>query len=447
DSEATRTSFASEFSGDKMVSLCEPEACSWTEVFALLLSPGIPYCHPAPHPTVAAAKQSGVEVVSDIEIFARAALPASIVAITGTNGKSTTTALICHILAHAGRKTEMGGNIGRGVLALEALGADGTYVLELSSYQLETTSSLSADVAILLNISPDHLDRHGGFEGYVKAKKRIFRNARADSSAVIGLDDVASRRIHKDLVSANKQQVIPVSGAKVIEGGVYQQDGNLIDDRYGMAEAVYCLSRSPALPGEHNAQNAAAAYAACAALGLPREDIIEGLETFPGLVHRQERVAVIDGISYINDSKATNPEAAARALACSQRVYWIAGGRAKEGGFEDLFPYFSNLAGAYLIGEAEEILAAALEKRLKGEVRVLRCGTLEKALEVASSDAKRDKMTTEEGDAEIIQPVILLSPACASFDQFPDFEARGNRFRELVAGLPDAPSQLAGGAA
>lgn len=393
----------------------------------LVLSPGIPHRHPRPHPVVDRAKAAGCPVVSDIELFARAALPATTLGVTGTNGKSTTCALIGHILAHAGKRAQVGGNIGTAVLALESLDGDGFYVLELSSYQLETTLSLACEVAVLLNLSPDHLDRHGGLAGYVAAKRRIFASQQAQMTAVVGVDDDLSREILLDLRRAGRHRVIPVSGNEPAPGGVYAREGILVDDLDARARRVLELARAPHLPGIHNAQNAAAAYAVCRTVGIDAEVIAEALEVFPGLPHRQELVFTIDGIAYINDSKATNPEAAARALACYQRVYWIAGGRAKDGSLAELKPYLSRIVEAFLIGEAQDLFAS----QLQGVVPFRRSGDLGQAVTQASEAAQQASRAGSEEE----RPIILLSPACASFDQFPDFEVRGDAFRQLVRDL------------
>ncbi len=414
------------------IPLGDPTRIDWGEISLMVLSPGIPYQHPQPHPVVATVKGGGGQVVSDIELLARADPKAKVLGITGTNGKSTTTALVGHILHEAGRVIAVGGNIGTPALALEWLDDDGFYVLELSSYQLETTFSLSCDVAMLLNISPDHLDRHGGWDGYVAAKRRIFDQQARGTAAVIGIDDPTCHNIFLDLSGEDGRRIIPVSGACKAEGGVYATDGRLIDDLDGQAEPVLDLSETPHLPGSHNAQNAAAAYAACRVVGLTREVITEGLRSFSGLTHRQELVTLIEGIAYVNDSKATNPDAAARALACYERIFWIAGGRAKEEGLAELEPYLSRIVEAFLIGEAGESFARAL----RGKVAVRQCGTLDKAVSEASVTALQD--ARRRGDDT--PGVVLFSPACASFDQFADFEARGDAFRHLVLNLEGAAS-------
>jgi UDP-N-acetylmuramoylalanine--D-glutamate ligase len=408
------------------VPISDPSRADWCGASLLVLSPGIPYEHPRPHPAVTAVRACGREVVGDVELLARAEPKAKLFGITGTNGKSTTTALVGHILHQAGRTAAVGGNIGTPALALEWLDADGFYVLELSSYQLETTFSLDCEVAMLLNISPDHLDRHGGWEGYVAAKRRIFNWQASHAHAVIGIDDPTCCAIFEDLRATDDRRVIPISGSRQAPGGVYLADGCLIDDLDDRAERIIDMCDAPRLPGPHNAQNAAAAYAACRSVGLSGEVIAEGLRTFSGLAHRQELVAVIEGVTYINDSKATNPDAAARALACYERIFWIAGGRAKEKGLTEIEPYLPHIVEAFLIGEAGESFARAL----RGKVAARQCGTLDKAVAQASETARRE--------ADGGTGVVLFSPACASFDQFADFEARGDAFRHLVKDLPGA---------
>ncbi|HMA16197.1 MAG TPA: UDP-N-acetylmuramoyl-L-alanine--D-glutamate ligase, partial [Kiloniellaceae bacterium] len=334
------------------VPLVDLNSVNWQEVTSLILSPGIPHSFPQPHPVVAAAKKHGVEIVGDIELLARAQRNATWVGITGTNGKSTTTALIGHILKLAGRNAEVGGNLGTPALTFESLDHGGIYVLEMSSYQLELTLSITFDVAVLMNITPDHLDRHGGFDGYVAAKRLIFHRQTRPRTAVVGTDDATSRAIYEELKAQDEQVVIGISGEHAVPGGVYLQDGVLIDDTEGQHVAAIDLADCPTLPGAHNGQNATAAYAACKALGVDPAVICACLRSFPGLAHRQQIVAVIDGVPYVNDSKATNADAAAKALVCYDRILWIAGGRAKEGGLDGLEPYYPRIAHAFLIGEA-----------------------------------------------------------------------------------------------
>jgi len=412
--------------------LVDLAACDWSKPAALVLSPGIPHKFPTPHPVAALAQASRCPLIGDIELMARAGLGARFIGITGTNGKSTTTALVGHILKSAGLRTEVGGNLGTPALDLAPLGEDGIYVLELSSYQLELVASLRFTVAVLLNITPDHLDRHGGMEGYVAAKGLIFRRAGSQSTAVIGVDDAYCRTLRGQLAAEGHRRVVPISATRATAGGVYAADGWLVDDRTGQAERVFDLGRAAALPGPHNWQNAAAAFAACAAVGLPAPRIGAGLQSFPGLAHRQELIADIGGVRYINDSKATNADAAAKALACYQPIYWILGGRAKDTGLDGLESYYPRIAHAFLIGEATERFAATLD----GRVACSKCGTLAAAVSSAHRLAQAERRAGA---------VVLLSPACASFDQFADFEERGAVFRKLVEALCLAPMQANGG--
>ena len=389
----------------------------------LVMSPGIPHTHPVPHPVACRARRAGCPVIGDGELFAKAHPEARCIGITGTNGKSTTTALIGHILAAAGRPCAVGGNLGTPVLSLEPMPADGVYVLEMSSYQLELTPSLVFIVAVLLNITPDHLDRHGGMNGYIAAKRQVFRGRPGDAVAVVGIDDAHCRELAAELAAAGDRRVIRISARSPAAGGVYVKDGTLFDALAGgEPKAVLAMAEAPALPGEHNAQNAAAAYAVARVLGLDPAAIADAIRSFPGLPHRQELVGVIDGVAFVNDSKATNADAAAKALACYDAIFWIAGGRPKEGGLQGLEPYWPRIRHAYLIGEAAEGFAHALE----GVVPATLAGTLERAVPAAAEAAGRA------GEAH---PVVLLSPACASFDQFANFEARGDAFRGLVEGL------------
>ena len=393
--------------------------CDWSMANALVLSPGIPHTHPRPHPAVALARDAGCEVIGDIELLARAQRDATFIGVTGTNGKSTTTALLGHILNTQGRPTQVGGNIGVPVLNLQPAAAGGIFVLEVSSYQLELTPSLTFDVAVLLNISADHLEHHGGMAGYVAAKTLIFRGQTAGATAVVGIDDEPSRAVFQALRETGEQAVVPISGGGQAAGGVHATEGVLRDDCAG--DAVLDMGPLVHLPGAHNWQNAAAAFAAARAVGVPPRVIASGIQSFPGLRHRQEPMATIDGVAYVNDSKATNPDAAAKALACYDSIYWIAGGRPKEGGLEAIEPYLERIRHAFLIGEAADDFAAALT----GKVALSKPGTLDKAVAEAQALARHDG-----GNA-----VVLLSPACASFDQFDNFEARGDAFRALVGAL------------
>ena len=400
-----------------------PDSKAWQRATALVLSPGIPHTFPKPHPAVAAARERGVAIIGDVELFARARGPAACIAVTGTNGKSTTTALIGHILKQAGRPVAVGGNLGRAVLDFETLGADGTYVVELSSFQLELVDAAVFDIAVLINISADHLDRHGGMAGYVAAKRRIFANQAPGMAVVIGIDDAPSCRIRDSLAKAGRKCIVPISSRSPAAGGVYVVDGVLHDDIGGKARPVLKLAEAPTLPGVHNGQNAAAAYAAARVAGLQPAVIARAIRSYPGLPHRQERVAVVDGIAYVNDSKATNADSARRALACYGSIYWIAGGRAKEEGIRLPRRLSRNVRHAFLIGEAAKPFARSLD----GLVPLTMSVTLDKAL----ADARG--LALAEGRPS---PVVLLSPACASYDQFRDFEQRGDVFRKLVEALP-----------
>lgn len=412
----------------------------WRSFAALILSPGVPLTFPEPHRVVTLAEATGVPIMGDIELFARAvnALPATqrpkLIGVTGTNGKSTTSALIAHILKEAGKDVRLGGNIGDAILEQPPLHAGAYYVVELSSYQLDLTSSLRLDVALWLNTTPDHLDRHGDMNAYVAAKKRIFLNQGAGDWAVIGVDDLYCARICTELTRASVQHVAAISSGQALGRGVSALGGKIIDALSGRSEIVAELTGAPALAGKHNAQNAAAAYAATRALGIDVRVIAQAMTTFAGLPHRLERIASIDGVRFINDSKATNANAAAQALAVYPRIYWIAGGVAKDGGIDELSPFFPRIAKAYLIGQSAGEFADAL----RGKVPVTMAGNLEAAVKLAFNDARAS------GEPH---PVVLLSPACASFDQFTSYEDRGDQFRKFVKALSEAPPARNGGAA
>jgi UDP-N-acetylmuramoylalanine--D-glutamate ligase len=410
--------------------LTDLSKADWSKFAALMLSPGVPLTHPAPHWTVERAKAAGVEVLGDIELFARAVNAApehkrpKVVAVTGTNGKSTTTALIGHVCAQAGRDVRIGGNIGVGVLDLPDMHGGAVYVLELSSYQLDLTSSLHADVTVMLNLSPDHLERHGSMEGYVAAKRRILLNQGKGDTAVIGVDDQWGQQICTEITAANRRTIVPISASKAMGRGIYVLQGMLYDATGERAQEVADLNGARSLPGRHNWQNAAAAYAAAKGLGIPADEAAEHLLTFPGLAHRMETVAQLGRVRFVNDSKATNTDAARQALYSYPKVFWIAGGQPKTGGIEALKDLFPRVAKAYLIGEA----APAFAKTLEGKAPVVEAGTMETAVSQAYADAAKSGQ-----DA-----VVLLSPAAASFDQFTDFEARGEAFRDAVQKLAHA---------
>jgi UDP-N-acetylmuramoylalanine--D-glutamate ligase len=389
----------------------------WSKIECLVMSPGIPHTFPTPHPVSEMARKFNCPIICDVELLIQAQPNAKYIAITGTNGKSTTTSLIAHILNVAGCDVQVGGNLGIPALDLEPLKEDGIYVLEMSSYQLERTPSLVCDVAVLLNITPDHLSRHGTMQGYIQAKKNIFNAQTAEQFCIIGVDDEHSLEIFNEQIKTSKAKSIPISAKGPVEDGIFSDEDILIDEAFSAeGEQVMDLSALARLRGQHNQQNVAAAYGACLAIGAAPEWIVRGIASFPGLEHRQELVDIFKGVTFINDSKATNADAASKALSSYSDIYWIAGGQPKEGGINDLLDQLSNIHKAYLIGDAESAFAQTLE----GKLDYMRCQTLEVATKAAFKDA------AETGG------VVLLSPACASWDQFTSFEARGNAFKDIV---------------
>jgi len=381
---------------DKGANIENLEETDFSKVALLCLAPGIPFTNPEPHAVVKRAQAAGVEVISDIELLYRARPNAKFVGITGSNGKSTTTALVGHIIKEAGLNVEVGGNIGNAALSLNNLGDDGIYVLELSSYQLDLCEK-APNISAFINISPDHLDRHGGLQGYIKAKERIFFGK---GVAVIGVDDEYSKEVAVRQKTKGDRTVIEVTVA---------------DD--------FDMSGCETLKGNHNKQNAMIAFEICKALGIDENKIKASLRTFPGLEHRQKLVKVINGVSYVNDSKATNDDATAKALASFKNIYWIAGGKSKNAGYEESKKYFANVRAAFLIGAAAEEIA---EVAKSSNIPTFMCQTMDKAL----LEAK--KLAESSGDKNA---VVLLSPACASFDQFKSFEHRGDVFIEEVKKL------------
>ncbi len=401
------------------------KAQSFEGVARLIVSPGIPHLYPAPNPVVAAALAAGIPLDNDIGLFFQSfATPAwdkfdvlpRVIAVTGSNGKSTTSALIHHILCHAGRQAQLAGNIGRGVLDIDPAGDGGVVVLELSSYQTELARSLTPDIAVFTNLSPDHLDRHGGLGGYFAAKRRLFAEGGPDR-AVIGVDEPEGRMLATQLAEApTDDRVMRVSsGTKLIGPGwnVFARKGFLSEYRKGRQAASIDLRDMANLPGAHNHQNACAAYAACRAIGLAPKVIEAGMHTFSGLPHRSQLIAEKDGVRFINDSKATNVDSAAKALAAFERIRWICGGLEKEGGLNGLEAATASVAKAYVIGRE----AAQFAMQLKVEAQI--CGTMADAVAAAMADA-------EPGD------VVLLAPAAASFDQYDNFEKRGDDFIDEV---------------
>ncbi|MBI1261198.1 MAG: UDP-N-acetylmuramoyl-L-alanine--D-glutamate ligase [Rhizobiales bacterium] len=411
------------------VKLSDCDQWNWAEMAALVLSPGVPFTHPEPHRTVKAAQAANVEVIGDVELFQRALTAsgtgARMVAITGTNGKSTTTALIGHMVRRCGGHAEVGGNIGKPVLELEAPKPSTVYVIEVSSYQIDLAPSLAPQIGVLLNITPDHIDRHGTIEGYAAVKARLFARQGAKDTSIIGIDDAYSTDICTSICAGRQSRLVPISVGKALGRGIYVIDGVLYDSTGSQAQKVDEINDFKTLAGAHNWQNAAAAYATGRALGFAREKILSSFESFPGLAHRMEIVADRNGVRFVNDSKATNADAASKALATYDNIYWIIGGKAKEGGIESLKSFFPRIRKAYLIGDASDDFAATLE----GHVPFEACGTLERATAAATRDAEND---AQSGEA---LRVVLLSPACASFDQFKSFEERGDLFRSLVVKL------------
>jgi UDP-N-acetylmuramoylalanine--D-glutamate ligase len=399
------------------------EELDWGRIAALVLSPGVPLTHPKPHFTVDLARANGVPVIGDIELFARerraVAPSAPFIAITGTNGKSTTTALIAHLLAHAGRDVQMGGNIGRAILSLDPPQPGRHYVVECSSFQIDLAPSLDPTVGVMLNLSEDHLDRHGTMETYAAVKERLVAGSEL---AIVGVDD----RFSAAMADSREQMGRPVkriSARWPVADGYYYDEPHVIEASTASAVVAGDLGGIGSLRGSHNGQNAAAAIAAVRALGLDHRTIMAGLRTFPGLPHRMEEVGRLGRTLFVNDSKATNADSTAQALASFERIYWIAGGKAKAGGIGSLERFFPRVAKAYLVGAAEDEFAATLQGRVPHE----RAGTIDRAIELAARDAAADPAT---------EPVVLLSPACASYDQFKNFEVRGDHFCRLVAQLP-----------
>jgi UDP-N-acetylmuramoylalanine--D-glutamate ligase len=398
----------------------------WSKFAALVLAPGVPLTHPEPHWIVVLARKAGVAVIGDIELFcrerAKLAPGAPFVAITGTNGKSTTTALIAHLAASAGLDAQLGGNIGTAILSLQPPRAGRVYVIECSSYQIDLAPSLDPSVGILINLSEDHLDRHGTMEHYAAVKERLVAGVPSNGTAIVGVDDDWCSAIADRLERAGKR-LVRISAHRELSDGIYVANGRIMRATVSGVTPIAELGGIGSLRGQHNAQNAACAAAAALALGLEPAAIQAGLRSFPGLAHRMEELGRRGAVLYVNDSKATNADSAAQALACFSDIFWIAGGKPKTGGIESLRGFFPRIRKAYLIGEAAEEFAATLSPGVPHEID----GTLDKALAAATRDAEA---------SAVPEPVVLLSPACASFDQYRNFEVRGDAFRELVRALP-----------
>ncbi|CAN5282483.1 UDP-N-acetylmuramoyl-L-alanine--D-glutamate ligase [soil metagenome] len=398
---------------------------SWVNFDALILTPGVPLTHPVPHWTVQAARAANVEIIGDIELFCRerrlVAPHAPFIAITGTNGKSTTTALIAHLMREAGFDTQMGGNIGTAILSLEPPAPGRVHVIEMSSYQIDLTPSLNPSVGLLLNVTPDHIDRHGTLDHYAAVKERLVAQVQSEGTALISVDDDWCSAA-ADRIEAAGKHVTRISVQQPLTDGIIVEHDAIWQIAGGTRCAIADIGNIGSLRGTHNAQNAAFAAAAARALGVKGDVLQNGLRSFPGLAHRMEQVGRQGATLFVNDSKGTNADATAKALASFNDIFWIAGGKSKEGGITGLAEFFPRIRKAYLIGEAANEFAVTLEGRVPYELSV--------SLDVAVANAARDAT-----EAALADAVVLLSPACASFDQFRNFEIRGDRFRELVRAL------------
>jgi UDP-N-acetylmuramoylalanine--D-glutamate ligase len=411
----------------------------WSKLRALVLAPGVPLTHPAPHWSAQLAQKAAVPVIGDIELFCRErhwlAPDAPFVAITGTNGKSTTTALAAHLVASAGMDAELGGNIGTAILSLQPPQAAHiqplrVHVIECSSYQIDLAPSLDPSIGILINLSEDHLDRHGTMEHYAAVKERLVAGVPPEGTAIVGVDDDWCRTIADRLAQSGKR-VVRISVRHALADGVYVEGERIVHAVAGIATPIAAIGGIGSLRGVHNAQNAAYATAAALALGLSPTAIQAGLRSFPGLAHRMEEVGRRGSVLFVNDSKATNADSTAQALACFDDIFWIAGGKPKTGGIESLREFFPRIRKVYLIGEAAEGFAATLGSAVSHEI----AGTLDEAVAAAARDAETSAAR---------EPVVLLSPACASFDQYRNFEVRGDAFRSLVQALPGVVATKSG---
>lgn len=421
DKDSSRLAFI-DYSGGSVpahVKLEPFDKWPWQELVCLVLSPGVPLHFPAPHPVVTRANQARVKIVGEVDLLFEACPTAQYIGITGTNGKSTTTALVGHILKQAGKTVQIGANIGVPALALNPMDENGYYVLEMSSYQLDLIKTIRFKASVLLNITPDHIDRHGTMQNYVQAKLRIFDRVRDKDVCVVSLDDGYCRDAFIHLLREHtKHHIVPFATTMNNERGIIVDQNGILHDRWDDPENTYDLS-SAQLKGRHNYQNIAAAYGTLRHLGLEPDIIMNGIRSFPGLAHRMEKVLEKNGVTFINDSKATNAEATEKALEPFENIYWILGGKAKEGGIFPLEKYFPKVAHAFLIGSAAPDFARVLE----GKVPYTQCGTLEIATQAATDMAFAEHKP---------RATVLLSPACASFDQWRNFEARGDAFRLYV---------------
>ena len=401
---------------DERIATADFREVDFSAYDALILSPGVPLTHPEPHWSVKRAQAANVEIIGDVELFNRERLAVApdsqFIAITGTNGKSTTTALIAHVLSHAGLDVQMGGNIGRAVLTLDPLSSDKAYVVECSSYQIDLAPSLKPSIGVHLNISPDHLDRHGTVEHYADVKSQLVLGA---DHSVVGIDDEYSLQIANDV----EGQAVSLDRVSVMGEGDVTADGTVI---LANGAAVVDVAGIASLRGQHNLQNAAIAYAVCKKAGLSNDGIQAGFASFPGLAHRMEQVAEKNGVAFVNDSKATNADAVAHALGSFDKIYWILGGLEKDGGIESLNDFFPRIIHGFLVGEAQDSFAKVLE----GKVAFSKCGTIDRATALAAEMALSAAHEAHQSVA------VLLSPACASWDQFVSFETRGDAFKDAV---------------
>lgn len=413
----------------KNISELNIEAQDFTDFSFVVLSPGIPLTHPEPHDVVKKAKDAELDIFCDIELLTRIYPDLKTIGITGTNGKSTTSALVSHVLNQSGKSSVFGGNIGTPVFDLDVEKKPPEWlVLEMSSFQIDLCPTFRPDIAVILNLTPDHIDRHGSMENYADVKEKITELGQQSTktTAIICSDDQYTKKIYDRAIEIGLRNIIEVSTLKT--SNIYVDDGVLYDSTDGDAKMIGDLSKIPSLKGVHNYQNAACAFAVAKTAGVPASEILEGLESFPGLNHRQFLVRTINGVGYINDSKATNAASTAMALGCQNNVYWIVGGRQKKTGLHGLEDFFSHIKHAFLIGESTEGFANWFDKY---GMDYTRCFTLDNALNKAHVMAQENR--GQPGGTG----VVLLSPACASFDQFKSFEERGNHFADLVNAIEE----------
>ena len=409
------------------IELIPPASMPWSTVTALILSPGIPHRLPQPHITATYAHKANIPIICDIELLAQNYSHSQSIGITGTNGKSTTTALIHHILSCADKMTAMGGNIGIPVCELPSFEATGIYVLELSSYQLERIPTLNLDVAVLLNITTDHLSRHGTMDDYINVKKHIFDHQKNCQWAIISVDDEPCRHIFETLQSSWLHKTVVISTQRNLDRGLYIENGWLIDAWWQSRQPVLDLIKFDNLPGHHNWQNILCAYAVARIHNINPPEITDYISTFINLPHRLEYLGAVNGIKFINDSKATNPESTIHALSLYNNIYWIVGGSPKDSELNGLENHYDHVQQAYTIGQATHRFTEILQDH---SIAVTPCHNLDHAVQLAYADANKYNFAND-GHRHNNSPVILLSPACASFDQFKDFEHRGETFRYL----------------